>query len=244
METKCSSWSCLEFAQTYTKNIDLSRMQDLESVFGSLRACELSTDRGRTALEMYIARVFLFATKLLANLSNKDCDEDRGEYRLKDCDKDRGKHHIDGLAKDFAKLCIVLFVGVGILSLAGPAPLWAEETVVVEGVATSRDAALDRALRDAVRQGAGVDINSLSSLIANEDREEFREQTVSATMGSVTSYQILATSQDKGVWRVKVKATVSKKQVGRPQDVSIQNAKVIVIARRIMRYFPEQGAKG
>ena len=42
-------------------------------------------------------------------------------------------------------------------------PLRADNKVVVEGVASSRDAALDRALRDAVRQGAGVDINSLMS---------------------------------------------------------------------------------
>ncbi len=117
-------------------------------------------------------------------------------------------------------------------------PLRADNKVVVEGVASSRDAALDRALRDAVRQGAGVDINSLSTLVANEDDEEFREQTVSATMGAVTSYRILEAVQQNGAWRVKIEAMVSRKQVGKPEDVNVQDAKVIVIARQRILKFP------
>ena len=128
----------------------------------------------------------------------------------------------------------LIFAYVALLS-----PLWADSKVVCEGVGSSRDAALDRALRDAVRQGAGVDINSISTLVANEDDEEFREQTVSATMGAVKSYRIIGASQEGGAWRVKIEAIVTRKQVGRPEDVNVQEAKVIVVARQRVLAFPD-----
>ena len=101
----------------------------------------------------------------------------------------------------------------------------ADKTVTVEGVGASKDAALDRALRDAVRQGACVDINSISTLVAGEEDEEFREQTVSATMGAVTGYRIIeVTKLEERSWKVKIEATVTRKQVSRPEDVQVQDA--------------------
>jgi len=126
-----------------------------------------------------------------------------------------------------------------VAALTTGGPLIADTKVVVEGVAATRDAALDRALRDAVREGAGVDINSISTLVANEEDEEFREQTVSATSGAVTGFRILEAAQANGQWRVKIEATVTQKQVGRPEDVTVQDAKVIVVARATVKAFPD-----
>jgi len=108
-----------------------------------------------------------------------------------------------------------------------------QRTVEVEGVGGDRDSALDRALRDAVRQGVGVNIDSVSTLVANDEDEEFREQTISATTGSVTSYRILAVTQQPDMWRVKIRATVTKKQSVKPSDIDVGNARVIVVAREI-----------
>jgi hypothetical protein len=133
--------------------------------------------------------------------------------------------------KRFSFHFLSLIISLAVISTV--TPLFADNTVVVEGVASTRDGALDRALRDAVRQGAGVDIDSISTLVATEEDESFREQTVSATTGSVQSYRILAASLNNGMWRVKVEASVSKKQAVKPTDVSVTDAKVIVVGRTI-----------
>ena len=69
--------------------------------------------------------------------------------------------------KRFTLLFVSLMTVLLVMVL--PGFLSANSTVVVEGVASSRDGALDRALRDAVRQGAGVDIDSISTLVATEE---------------------------------------------------------------------------
>ena len=135
------------------------------------------------------------------------------------------------------------FSATFILILAGmvlnPCLSLADTTVTVEGVAGSRDAALDRALRDAVRQGAGVDIDSIATLVATEDDENFREQMVSATTGSVQSYRILSVTSQNNIFRVKVEATVSKKQTVKPTDITVNDAKVIVVSRTLFKRFDQ-----
>ncbi len=104
----------------------------------------------------------------------------------------------------------VAFVGLlGLLLIASPAPLDAQTTTVIgEGMAMSRDGALDGAKRDAVEKGVGVVLAS-ETMVKNFQVE--RDKILSKANGFVKTYEDVSSSQGPdGLWTVRISAEVTE----------------------------------
>ena len=91
--------------------------------------------------------------------------------------------------------------------------LYADEKVTATGRASAdrssaKEIALTDALRDAVRQGAGVDL--VSSTKVKDFMLEY-DKIFTSSFGYVREYKVISTETDKdGVFTVKIEATVGK----------------------------------
>jgi hypothetical protein len=85
-----------------------------------------------------------------------------------------------------------------------------KSTVIAEGVGATGDAALKDAFRNAVRQvvGAVVDAETL----VNDDQVIF-DKILTYSDGFVKTYEELSKSQEKGLIRTKIRATVEQRSV-------------------------------
>lgn len=86
-----------------------------------------------------------------------------------------------------------------------------QKTVVVTGEGESKDEAVSRALRSAVEQGVGVLISS-ETLV--ENNKLISDRIYSEVSGYVSTHEVLEDNGGEGgLWKVKVKATVSLAQL-------------------------------
>ena len=138
-----------------------------------------------------------------------------------------------------SKLWLILGVlsGMTVMSLSGG-------EVQVTGVAsgppdTARELALTKALRDAVRAGAGVDILS-ETKVKNFELEYDRVMT--SSFGYVESYEVTAQTYDNGKqeYTVTLKAKVSK---GRPQMDDVLALRLLIKRMKSPRVMIEAEEK-
>ncbi|MCL5104903.1 MAG: penicillin-binding protein activator LpoB [Armatimonadetes bacterium] len=107
--------------------------------------------------------------------------------------------------------------------------------VIAVGEGTSRDAAINDALVQAIQQAAGVYIMSEEE---GRNYESVKNEVFSQTKGFISKYDVINDSNDGGVAQVKVKALVSNKPV-----YNALLARKIVSRQRVMVCVPEQHLK-
>ncbi|MBE6370524.1 MAG: hypothetical protein E7055_00425 [Lentisphaerae bacterium] len=110
----------------------------------------------------------------------------------------------------FIRVCI-LFFSCAVMELTA-AP------VTVSGNGTTREAALQDAFKEAVRQGIGTYIES-STMIRND--AIIRENLIEFAYGYVDNYKVLSESKQRETYTVKIEADVSN------QDVSAVLANIL-----------------
>jgi hypothetical protein len=95
------------------------------------------------------------------------------------------------------------------------------QMVVTEGVGTSKDEAIKDAFRNAVRQVVGAVVDA-ETLVKND--EVISDKVLTYSDGLVKKYEEMSKKESKGLFRVKIKATVERRSV----IAKLKEAKVTV----------------
>ena len=108
-------------------------------------------------------------------------------------------------------LCGKIVVRVGLLLILSFATAGlTAATVTASGSGATREAALQEAFKEAVRQGIGTYIES-STMIRND--EIIRENIIELAYGYVENHKVLSESKRGGVYRIEIEANVSNEEV-------------------------------
>lgn len=107
-------------------------------------------------------------------------------------------------------LCRRHFIRAGILLFFCTAMELSAALVTVSGSGATREAALQEAFKEAVRQGIGTYIES-STMIRND--EIIHESIIELAYGYVENYTVLSESKRDEVYTVKIEANVSNQEV-------------------------------
>jgi hypothetical protein len=106
--------------------------------------------------------------------------------------------------------CGLAALVLGFVAAAGASAESGEVEVEVTGSGSTKDAALDDALRKAVEKGAGVEVSSRTETL---DHEVAFDRIVTRAKGYVSKYEVTEEKQKWDLWRVTIRATVNKGQI-------------------------------